>query len=366
MKLNELLFFLVLFFISCNDNRKVSKEIVIEGRVKNIPDGKIYLVESRKWKTPIDSTNCSGGHFIFKTKINSSFIPYLAAIHFWEGTKVVRLIYRNHTLGADSLKYSTDAFYAEPGYTRIEGDNKTAPYLRIFAGRETELLYKNQFIDFGWIENLDSVKRLSKIEDFKKAILQHPYSYFLLESIYRSKEQYSKSEIKQILLLFDKNVQESPAGELFTNYLALRPDDGSPFPNLLLRDPEDSVQAIFHPTAKIHMLVFWASWCSPCRKEIPLLKEIQKKYSARGLKMISISIDENKDNWRRAVTMEKMGWLQVHVPAEKFQAVQNQFSFTTIPLIIFTDSEGKEITRFANYDPGNVAHYEAIISKNIE
>lgn len=366
MKIIKLIFFLVLFFISCNDNRNESKDIIIEGMVKNIPDGKIYLVESRKWKTPVDSTDCIGGHFIFKIKINSSFIPYLAAIHFGDSSKIVRMIYRNHTLGADSLKYATDAFYAEPGYIKIEGDNKTVPYLRIYAGRETELLFKNQFIDFGWIENLDSVQRLSTIANFKKTIRQNPYSYFLLESIYRLKEQYSKSDIKQIFLLFDKNVQQSAAGELFTNYLAIRPDDGSPFPNILLQDPEDSAQAIFHPAAKIHMLIFWASWCTPCRKEIPQLKEIQKKYSTRGLQMISISIDEKKDHWRRAVLMEKMGWLQVHVPAERFQAVQYQFGFTTIPLIIFTDNDGKEITRFANYDPGNVGHYDAIISKNIE
>ncbi len=100
------------------------------------------------------------------------------------------------------------------------------------------------------------------------------------------------------------------------------------------------------------MLVFWASWCAPCRKEIPLLKEIEKKYSGTGLKMISISIDEKKEQWLKAVAYEKMNWPQVHVPLEQINDVQNQFRFTTIPLIIFTDSKGKEIKRFADYDPG--------------
>ncbi len=64
--------------------------------------------------------------------------------------------------------YSTDAFYAEPGTIIIEGDNKKAPFLRIFAGKENELLFKNQFVDFGWIANLDSAKRTSKIERLQK------------------------------------------------------------------------------------------------------------------------------------------------------------------------------------------------------
>ena len=196
---NEIIVLVIFFlslFASCNGEERITtKEIVIKGSVSGVPDGKIYLVESRKWKTPLDSTNIKDGHFQFSTTISS---PFLAAIHYWDSSGVKRLQYRNHTLGDDSLKYATDAFYAEPGKITIEGDNKKAPYLRIVAGNENELLFKNQFTDFGWIANLDSAKRTSTIESFKKTIRENSNSFFLLESIYRSKEQYSKSELEKI------------------------------------------------------------------------------------------------------------------------------------------------------------------------
>lgn len=366
MKTAVYLFIILLFFASCkNEKNNSDGDIIIEGNVQGIPDGKIYLVESRKWKTPFDSASISNGHFTFKTTAGSSFSPFLAAIHYWDGAKVIRLIYRNHTLGNDSLNFSTDAFYLEQGTIKINGDNSKAPFLRIFAGKENELLFKNQFVDVGWIGNPDSVKRLEKINNFKKTIQENPFSYFLLESVYRSKEQYAKSELTAIFSLFNKDVQQSKEGDLFQQYLSIRPDDKAPFPNLSLLTPADSLRNIFNPSANINMLVFWASWCAPCRKEIPLIKEIGKKYKGSGLQITSISIDEKKENWLNAVAFEKMNWPQVHVPLEQIDDVQNQFRFITIPLIIFTDNKGREIKRFGDYDPDNISAYESLINNYI-
>lgn len=202
MKIISIPFSTLFFLVSCKDSckdQKISNEITIDGQVKNIPDGKIYLTEAHYWQIPLDSTECINGHFVFKIKADSSFVPYMAAIHFPDTSKpskVAGLFFRNYMLGADSMKYSVDAFYLENGYTRIEGDNQKKPYLRVFAGKETDLMYKNQFTDFGWLGNIDSTKRRQRIAYFKKEIKRYPFSYFLLQSIYYAKERYSKSEIK--------------------------------------------------------------------------------------------------------------------------------------------------------------------------
>jgi len=363
--MKPVLFFYILvsFLLSCNSEKeKTSPDFIIEGNITGVPDGKIYLAESRKWKTPLDSTTIKDGKFQFNTKINS---PFLASIHYWDSSNVKRLLYRNHTLGADSMQTSTDAFFIEPGNSTINGDNSKPPYLRVVAGNENELLFKNQFLDFGWVGNLDSASRLQKIAGFKKTIEQNPFSFFLLESIYRSGEQYSKLELQTIFALFNQDVRQSKEGEAFKKYIAIRPDDNAPFPNLSLLTPENTTYSIFDSTAKINMLVFWASWCAPCRKEVPLLKEIETKYSNSGLKIISISIDEKKEQWLKALAYEKMNWPQVHVPLAQIEDVQNQFRFITIPLIIFTDDKGREIKRFADYDPDNVSAYESLINEYI-
>lgn len=68
------------------------------------------------------------------------------------------------------------------------------------------------------------------------------------------------------------------------------------------------------PSAKIvkgkrYMLIdFWASWCAPCRKEIPNLKECYADFAGKGLEIISISIDRSDAAWKKALQEEKLPW----------------------------------------------------------
>jgi thiol-disulfide isomerase/thioredoxin len=360
---------LTLFFLNSCKAKRISNEIIIEGQVKNMPDGKIYLTEARYWRIPLDSTICTNGHFVFKIKPDSSFVPFMAAIHFPDSSKPMKvggLFFRNYMLGVDSMKYSGDGFYLEKGYTRIEGDNQKKPRLRIFAGKETDVMYKNQFTDFGWLGNIDSAKRLQRVSFFKKEIRKFPFSYFLLQSIYDAKEQYSEKEINEILALFNSDVQESKLGDKFRTYLTNRPDPNKPYPNLSLLDSANQKHLIIDTNSKLTMLVFWASWCGPCRMEIPLLKEIQNEYKGKGINIVSISIDDNKDNWTKALNQEKMSWAQYIVDKDKIDLVKQQFNFSAIPFVLFTDNTGKEIMKFTGFDKVEKKNYETVINKFIQ
>lgn len=364
--------------ISCN-NQEGSNEIIIEGQVKNMPDGKIYLTEAHKWQIPLDSTDCINAHFVFKIKADSSFVPYMASISYPDSTlptKIAQLMFSNDfLLPPDTTKfynYGNSGFYLERGKTIIKNRKRVKqkfPHgipVTIKAGRETEIMYRNQFTDFGWLGNIDAEKRLSRIKYFKNQIKENPFSYFLLQSIYDAKEQYSKKEMQEILSLFNDDVQKSKLGKQIGTYLANRPDPNTPYPNLSLVNSNNQSGNIIDPNSKLNMLVFWASWCGPCRMEIPLLKEIQNEYKGKGLNLVSISIDENKDNWEKALRQEKMMWTQYLVNKEKIDLVKQQFNFSAIPLVVFTDKTGMEIMKFIGYDKEQKKHYEAVIKKFIE
>ena len=61
---------------------------------------------------------------------------------------------------------------------------------------------------------------------------------------------------------------------------------------------------------KVFLLDFWASWCSPCRYSNKHLVKLYSKYKDKGLEILSVSLDEEMKDWKKAVTKDKITWLQ--------------------------------------------------------
>ena len=68
-----------------------------------------------------------------------------------------------------------------------------------------------------------------------------------------------------------------------------------PFPNITFTDLDDNAQTLEETKGKLTIVHFWATWCVPCVDELPELNEIQQKYEVVGLKVISISLDGEKN-----------------------------------------------------------------------
>ena len=95
---------------------------------------------------------------------------------------------------------------------------------------------------------------------------------------------------------------------------------------------------------KILVLDFWASWCGPCRAEIPHLKEAYKEYSNKGVAFFSVSIDKDDAAWRKAMKEENMPWAQAQAPKAGKDAMK-QYQFSGIPYILVLDKEGKIVAK---------------------
>jgi thiol-disulfide isomerase/thioredoxin len=88
---------------------------------------------------------------------------------------------------------------------------------------------------------------------------------------------------------------------------------------------------------------FWASWCGPCRQEIPHLKEVYKKYQSKGLEILAVSVDAKENDWKKAMNEEKMAWPQVN--AKESKDVMASYLFSGIPYLVVVDKEGNIIEK---------------------
>jgi thiol-disulfide isomerase/thioredoxin len=103
---------------------------------------------------------------------------------------------------------------------------------------------------------------------------------------------------------------------------------------------------------KVILLDFWASWCGPCRSANKQLVKLYSKYKAKGLEIFSVSLDENKKDWQKAITKDKITWLQVIDPRGWDASTATDWNISQLPTsylinkkgdVVSIDPEGKEL-----------------------
>ena len=92
---------------------------------------------------------------------------------------------------------------------------------------------------------------------------------------------------------------------------------------------------------KVVYIDVWATWCMPCRREIPALKELEKKFHGKEVAFISISIDENKDEWKEFVKNEDLKGIQLYADKNFESQFIQDYAIRQIPTFLLIDKEGK-------------------------
>ena len=86
---------------------------------------------------------------------------------------------------------------------------------------------------------------------------------------------------------------------------------------------------------KYVLIDFWASWCAPCRKEIPNVKRQYELYKDKGFEVVSISIDRDAKAWKKAVQEEQLQW-----PNFLSTEVADQFKVKAVPTMYLVTADG--------------------------
>jgi len=121
---------------------------------------------------------------------------------------------------------------------------------------------------------------------------------------------------------------------------------GSPFPELTLNDQTGTVQTLSAYRGRIVVLNFWATWCGPCREELPRLDELAREYASKDVVFVAASLDDAETQSRIAAFLEKKRISTIPIWIGASPATLKQFQLgEVVPATIILDQNGEPIAR---------------------
>ena len=112
-------------------------------------------------------------------------------------------------------------------------------------------------------------------------------------------------------------------------------------PEISLPNANDSTVNLSSFKGKVVLLDFWASWCAPCRSANPAVVKLHDKYKSKGFEVFGVSIDSKKAAWLKAVSQDKIKYIQVNDAAGWNSPVAEKYKVEQIPTSFLLDKTGK-------------------------
>ncbi len=133
---------------------------------------------------------------------------------------------------------------------------------------------------------------------------------------------------------------------------------GAPAPDFALKTLDGPNMRLQEQRGKVVLINFWATWCGPCRQEIPHLNRIADKYRSAGLVLMGVNID---DDVRKAAEVADKLKVSFPVLLDTGKSVSKLYNLNAMPSTLVVDRSGRVRYLHRGYQDGYENTYDAQI-----
>jgi thiol-disulfide isomerase/thioredoxin len=320
MKFNNCLVycFLVMTSIwvaSCS-SEKPAESFTLSGNIIGIPEGQAILKTldlATNETLTIDTATIAKGQFVFEGTVDQPY-PHSLVINdslqvnfFLENAEIQMDI--NTIEGRMDVAGSVSDSLFQPYWAQLElmwarSDSLQLQGLLAQSDEERRLI-DSLLLEQSDAEMLFSLEFINQFPDSHVA----PFAAFYFVQTYDVPSEGLREILDEFAPELKSSVYTMALEEIYELKEKLSP--GKPAPGFTLPDSLGTIHKLEDYRDKLVLLDFWASWCRPCREQNRYMKALFQENRGKDFIILSISVDENREEWLDAVRLDAMGWPQL-------------------------------------------------------
>lgn len=306
---------LLLIIISCKSEPKVKNYVTLSGKITNAIGSELKIINNKNQPIKTISINDDG-------TFNDTLKVAKGVYTLFDGKEFAALYLENNfdiNINLDTKEFDESISFTGNG---SEGSTYLAKKLR---------LQEKTF------NNIDNIYSLEK-QEFMNSLNKKKNDFLNLRDQYKNLDS----------ILLDADTRDTDA--LF-NFLANRYEKvskiiklkGTPSPKFVnYENYKGGTTSLDDLKGKYVYVDIWATWCGPCKREIPYLKAVEKEYEGKNIAFVSISIDKKEvyDKWKSMIKEKDLGGIQLLADNDWNSQFVRDYEIEGIPRFLLIDTKG--------------------------